>query len=268
MEKPTSKPTLSEFNLSKESIDKLMQQKDKYNNACNEAQIKRNSKYKILVACYIAIMVIIVISMIIFIVDDLAEGNALFVCLCILNFIMLIGLFFLYCYKDSIADKFSPANPCKYSYVDKTIESNYEKYLSACNQYKDSCRKYDEYLKKCKQDFWINLSGYQFENEVANLYRQMGYNAQVTRKSADGGVDIILTKGRECIAVQCKHHKNKVGPNDVRALQGVVHNGDYTSGVFVSLNGFTPTVSSEVQLGKETIVLVSLDDLIEMQEST
>ena len=180
---------------------------------------------------------------------------------------MHIGLFFIYCYKDSIADKFSPANPNKYSCIDQTIESNYEKYLSACNQYKDSCRKYDEYLKKCKQEFWINLNGYQFENEV-NLYRQMGYNAQVTRKSADGGVDIILTKGRECIAVQCKHHKNKVGPNDVRALQGVVHNGNYTSGVFVSLNGFTPTVSSEVQLGKERIVLVSLDDLIEMQEST
>ena len=83
MERPTSKPTLSEFNLTEESVNKLMQQKNRYNNACNEARIKRNSKYKILVACYIAIMVIIIISMIIFIVDDLAEGNALFVCLCI-----------------------------------------------------------------------------------------------------------------------------------------------------------------------------------------
>ena len=266
MEKPSSKPTLGEFGLTEKSVNKLMQQKDRYNNACNEANIKRHFKYKILVACYIAIMVIIIISMIVCVVNDLAEGSALYVCLCILNFIMLIGLFFIYCYKDSMADKFSPENPYKYSYVDQTIESNYEKYLSACSQYEVACRKYNEYLKKCEQDFWISLNGYQFEREVANLYRQIGYDAQVTRKSADGGVDIILAKDDECIAVQCKHHKNKVGPNDVRALQGVVHNGNYTSGIFVSLNGFTPTVSREVQSGKERIALVSLDDLIEMQE--
>ena len=127
---------------------------------------------------------------------------------------------------------------------------NYE-LKSKVESYKAKIYEYDRYLEKCKRDFWIYLNGYEFEKEVANLYRQMGYSAQVTRKSADGGVDIILTKDNKYIAVQCKHHKNKVGPNDVRALQGVVHNGNYTSGIFVSLNGFTPTVSTEVRAGKK-----------------
>ena len=267
MEKPSAKPTLSDFNLTKDSVDKLMLQKNRYNDACKEANIKRHSKYKFLVACYIAVMVIIVVSIIIFIVDDLAEGNALFICLCLLNFAMLVGLFLIYCYKDNIAEKFSPSDPYKYSYIDKTIENNYEKYLAACGEYDDSCRKYAEYINKCKRDFWINLSGFEFEREVANLYSQMGYKAQVTRKTADGGVDIILIKGTEYIAVQCKHHKNKIGPNDIRALQGVVHNGDYTSGIFVSLNGFTPTVPSEIRASKEKISLVTVDDLLFMQEN-
>lgn len=145
------------------------------------------------------------------------------------------------------------------SYVDQEIENKIIKY-------NNDLKRYEDYREKLTLEFWNNLSGYQFEKEVANLYKQLGYNAKVTQYAADAGIDIILTKNNETIAVQCKHHQTKVGPNEVRALQGVVYNGNYTSGIFVSLNGFTPTVPSEVARGKIKIELVSIKDIISMQK--
>ena len=143
--------------------------------------------------------------------------------------------------------------------MDRSLEENLRSYDLAISDFND-------YQMKLSIDFWVNLSGYQFETEVANLYSKLGYSSTVTRATGDGGVDIVLRKGMERIAVQCKHHKNKVGPNDVRALQGVVYNGNYSYGIFVSLNGFTPTVTQEIANGKVKIELVELNDLIVMEK--
>lgn len=145
----------------------------------------------------------------------------------------------------------------KYKFIDKNLEDN-------IIRYNHDIKEFNEYLLRTKEDFWKNLTGYEFEREVAKVFENQGYQALVTRKSGDGGVDIILEKGDKKIAVQCKHHKSKVGPNDVRALQGVVYNGDFTSGIFVSLSGFTPTVKQEVSDSKVQIGLVTLEDLLSM----
>lgn len=42
------------------------------------------------------------------------------------------------------------------------------------------------------RDYWVRLSGWQFEREVAELFRSHGFHATVTRGSGDGGVDIRL----------------------------------------------------------------------------
>ena len=102
------------------------------------------------------------------------------------------------------------------------------------------------------------------EREIAKLYRNQGYDAKVTSATADGGVDIILNKDGERIAVQCKHHAKPIGPNDVRALQGVVASQNYSKGIFVSLNGYTSTVYYEVRNGNVKIDLLDLKDILKM----
>lgn len=144
------------------------------------------------------------------------------------------------------------------SAVDPKLRRRIEEYQSAKQTYQI-------YWERSQRSFWENLTGFEFEKEVASLFRSLDYDTYVTKKTGDGGVDIVLTKGFERIAIQCKHHKSKVGPNDVRALQGVVHNGNYTSGIFVSLNGFTPMVYREIALGKDEILLYDLGDLIQLQ---
>lgn len=253
------KPSLKDFNLTENSQNEIEQQRERYKKACTNAYNECCNNYKIFITFYVIVLFGIIIA---FIVTGVTEaGDNIPMCITgAFSFLLGSILVIIKINKENIIDMFSPKNPLESSFVNQTILKNQQNFDKACYEY-------EQYIERQKRSFWINLNGYEFEKEVANLYCQMGYDAQVTRKSADGGVDIILTKGIECIAVQCKHHKNKVGPNDVRALQGVVHNGNYTSGIFVSLNGFTPTVATEVRTGKEEISLISLNELIIMQES-
>lgn len=90
------------------------------------------------------------------------------------------------------------------------------------------------------QNYWFNLDPYEFENEVALWYERKGYKSEVTKKSGDGGVDIIITKGRKKAYVQCKRYtKSKVDRPTLNQLYGVVcaEGADY--GVVVCLLGVT-----------------------------
>ena len=143
----------------------------------------------------------------------------------------------------------------KYRYINKSLEDKVNSYYKAIEQY-------EEYKKRTQRMFWQNISGYEFENEVAKLYEKLGYNAYITKKTGDGGVDVILTKGGEKIAVQCKHHASKVGPNDFRALIGTVVSQGFTKGIFVSLNGFTKGVFQEKRTCGIDIDLVDMQMLL------
>ena len=145
----------------------------------------------------------------------------------------------------------------KTKHINKVLENKYFKYQEALQEY-------ERYVKKTSRDYWINMSGLQFEKEVASLFRSQGYSATVTSATGDGGVDIILIKDNERIAVQCKHHSRPVGPNDIRALQGVVAAKNFARGIFVSLNGYTTTVYGEVRNSNVKIELLELKDILKM----
>ena len=54
------------------------------------------------------------------------------------------------------------------------------------------------------------MSGLAFEKIVCMLLERQGYEAGNMRASSDYGVDIIINKGKERIAVQVKRSKNKI----------------------------------------------------------
>lgn len=148
----------------------------------------------------------------------------------------------------------------KQKYVNTSVEKQVDAYTTAI-------REYNAWKKKCSIDYWMHMSGYQFEDAIAKLYEKQGYHAEQTSYSSDGGVDIILLKEGQKIAVQCKHHAKPVGPNDVRALMGVVASQNFDKGIFVSLNGFTSTVYNEVERATIPIQLVSLPTILAMVKS-
>ena len=108
-------------------------------------------------------------------------------------------------------------------------------------------------------EHWMSLSGPQFEQELATVYRDLGYSVKSTAGSGDGGVDLILRKDGKTIVVQCKSHQAPVGPAIARELFGAMVASRADSAILACTGGFTRGVRKFVQ-GKP-IILISASDL-------
>jgi HJR/Mrr/RecB family endonuclease len=63
-----------------------------------------------------------------------------------------------------------------------------------------------------------SMSGDQFECFTADLFRAMGHQAVVLGGAGDQGVDVIVNRCGERVAVQCKNHKRPVGNRPVQEV--------------------------------------------------
>src|SRR5213593_1835274 len=109
------------------------------------------------------------------------------------------------------------------------------------------------------------ISGLQFEHELAALFRRAGKRVEVTRASDDKGVDIWLVEQRgQKTPVQCKAHKNSIGPAAAREFFGTMQHFGADEGILASLSGFTRGVH-EFARGKP-IRLLAMADIIQMQK--
>ncbi|HLF96462.1 MAG TPA: restriction endonuclease [Methylococcaceae bacterium] len=84
------------------------------------------------------------------------------------------------------------------------------------------------------------MSWREFEMLVGEAFRRRGYAVSETGEGADGGVDLVLTRGGETYLVQCKQWKAfKVGVNIVRELYGVMAARGAAGGFVVTSGVFT-----------------------------
>jgi Holliday junction resolvase len=85
------------------------------------------------------------------------------------------------------------------------------------------------------------IDWYQFEKFCAALLRSEGY--EVERKGGaqpDGGVDLVATKNRESLLVQCKHWRTwTVQEKVIRELLGSMTHFKVNRGALYTLNGWT-----------------------------
>ncbi len=94
--------------------------------------------------------------------------------------------------------------------------------------------------RKREQEYWFNLEPFEFEKEVAEWFKQQGYQSKLTKKSGDGGVDIIISKDDYTAYVQCKRYtKSKVDRPTLQALYGAVCADKVSQGIVVCLLGIT-----------------------------
>jgi HJR/Mrr/RecB family endonuclease len=83
------------------------------------------------------------------------------------------------------------------------------------------------------------LSGLEFEEFLAGLFRAQGYAAELTPTSGDYGADLILSKEGQRIAVQAKRYVGSVGVQAVQeALSGQAYYQCHTAWV-ISTGVFT-----------------------------
>lgn len=94
-------------------------------------------------------------------------------------------------------------------------------------------------------DKMSELTPRKFEELVAELFRDMGYDVELTPATKDGGFDIRAVRKTEVgvglYFIECKRYTtpNKVGVKIVRSLYGIVASEKATAGVVVTTSFFT-----------------------------
>ena len=148
----------------------------------------------------------------------------------------------------------------------KALKNTKSKYEDDYKRYLDDKRAYEYWKNVDSLKYWDALDGHAFEKEVASVYQGMGYEVTISKAGGDGGIDLLLRKGIETVAVQCKAHNKPVAPAVARDLYGTMVSNGISKGIIVSKNGFTKGVS-EFTANKD-IELVDLDMLMKMQKDS
>ncbi|MDW5266078.1 MULTISPECIES: restriction endonuclease [Acidobacteriaceae] len=114
------------------------------------------------------------------------------------------------------------------------------------------------------------LSGQEFEHVIKELLTVMGFQAEMTATTGDGGIDLIATLDKPFIGgrylFQCKRYSdgNMVGASEVRDFYGAVMADRAIKGIFITTSDFTNQAKEfATQSGLELINMPKLIQLLE-----
>ena len=126
---------------------------------------------------------------------------------------------------------------------------------------------------KYSPELMREISPREFEEVVTEIFRSKGFNVDLTKRTSDGGKDIIAihTDGlgiKNKYFIECKRYAedNKVGVALVRALQGVKNTKDGPNKtILVTTSSFTSGAKKYVEneaSSKWDVTLTDYDDLV------
>lgn len=103
-------------------------------------------------------------------------------------------------------------------------------------------------------------NGYQFEEFIAELLRENGYeHVEITPAGGDYGVDLIARKNKVIYAVQCKFYSTPVGNSAIQEVYSGMDQYNAHVGIVVTNNYFTPAAKKQAESSK--VVLWDYNDL-------
>lgn len=115
-----------------------------------------------------------------------------------------------------------------------------------------------------------DISPRKFEELIAELFKDKGYEVELCRRGADGGVDVYAMQkssvGSVLILIQCKQYgeKNPVGVKVVRELYGLVEMKGATKGLIATTSYFTKP--AKIERERERVKFrMDLADKLELQ---
>jgi HJR/Mrr/RecB family endonuclease len=94
-----------------------------------------------------------------------------------------------------------------------------------------------------KSDSYFSMSPFVFEDAVARLFMELGYEVEQTPYSNDGGKDAILWKDSKKYVVECKRYgrKERTGRRDLQVLLAAMHDAKADGAFFITTGGFART---------------------------
>jgi Restriction endonuclease len=112
-----------------------------------------------------------------------------------------------------------------------------------------------------------DLDPLEFERLVCDLLRGMGYMAELTKASHDGGIDIEAINPQPVVGgkliVQCKRYQGTVGAPAVRDLFGVVMANNATKGILITTSAFSPDAIAFAH-GRQQLELIDGPTLVSL----
>ncbi|MBS7540473.1 restriction endonuclease [Ancylobacter lacus] len=82
-------------------------------------------------------------------------------------------------------------------------------------------------------------NGFDYEHFVAQRLREQGWEARVTQASGDQGADIIASRGRQVVAIQCKYYTSPVGNKAVQEAVAARAHYQASQAAVIAPSGFT-----------------------------
>lgn len=112
-------------------------------------------------------------------------------------------------------------------------------------------------------EYLQTMNPLKFEELICYLYKQMGYETELTTATGDHGVDLFVYKDNKKIAVQCKRVMSKVGEPVIRDLYGAMHDSVADSAIIVTTGSVSKQAKAWIQNKPiEIIELLALRELI------
>ena len=126
----------------------------------------------------------------------------------------------------------------------------------------------DTYTRDFVASVLQKMDAYRFEHFVAALLVALGYRADVTRQSGDGGVDVVASRDPlrltpPIIKVQCKRTVSQIGAPAVQGLLGTLAQGGNELALFVTLGGYT-TEALHIGRTRHDLRLLTGTELIDL----
>lgn len=84
------------------------------------------------------------------------------------------------------------------------------------------------------------MDGREFEEFIAQLFRNLGYSTEVTKHSGDQGIDIIAEKNGTKIGIQAKCYSGNVGNSAIQEVATGKNHYRLDKAIVVTNNFFTP----------------------------
>jgi hypothetical protein len=88
----------------------------------------------------------------------------------------------------------------------------------ATRAYDYATRRLEEHRKDVRRVDWRSLRGIDFEQFLQRAFELLGYATEITKKSGDQGVDLIVTGRGRRIAIQAKGYSGSVGNGSVQEV--------------------------------------------------
>ena len=86
----------------------------------------------------------------------------------------------------------------------------------------------------------LGLHPVEFERFVLRYFRLLGFDAQETKATGDGGIDGVLRRDGRLFVIQCKRYAgNSIGEPPIRDLLGAVTKVRAAGGIFITTSEFT-----------------------------